>query len=387
MRKILGILAVAAVLVASPARATNGMRLIGFGPVQESMGGASVAAPLDGATAVTNPAGLSLLGQRIDFAGAAFSPSVKYDVPGMGSDSSSRPTDYLPTIAGVWRPGESLTLGFAALGTAGMGVDYKNGLLGSQTMTSYMNGRVAPALAYKVNDQFSVGLAVNLMYAQMKFAMLGMAPPASSTFGYGATIGVTYKPTDAVVVGAAYETQSYFQDFSFDIGGPQPLKIVFDQPMIATLGVGVTPVEGLLLALDGQWINWSATNGKNKPEVKQAPPGFAFNMNWSDQFVVKLGAQYAIPSLKEFKLRAGFDYGKSPVDANQGFEAILFPAIAESHITVGAGYDINKWTVNASYLYAPEVKISGTAATPAGSAPYSTTMSQVAFQLGAAYKF
>ena len=59
MKKILGTLAGAAILAATPAHATNGMRMIGFGPVQNSMGGASVAAPLDATTVVTNPAGLS----------------------------------------------------------------------------------------------------------------------------------------------------------------------------------------------------------------------------------------------------------------------------------------------------------------------------------------
>jgi long-chain fatty acid transport protein len=382
MNKTLGLVVAAAVLLAAaPARATNGMRLIGFGPVQESMGGASVAAPLDAVTAATNPAGLSLLGQRIDFGGAALMPTVKYDIGGQG-DTSSRPTDFLPSVAGVFRMNESLTLGFAAIGTNGMGVDYDAGPIG-KAMTSYMNGRVAPAAAYKVNDQLSVGLALNLMYAQLKFALGPTAPPAGGSFGYGATLGVTYKPTDMVVVGAAFETQSYFGDFSFDVGGGQTVKITLDTPMVATLGVGVRPVEGLILALDGQWINWSATNGKDKP--KTSSPGFAFNMNWTDQFVLKLGAEYQIPTLKELRVRGGFNYGKSPVDATQMQEALLFPAIAEMHFTVGAGYEFGKnWAVNADFLYSPEAKASGTLG---GVVPYQTTMSQMSFQLAAAYKF
>jgi long-chain fatty acid transport protein len=48
-------IATAALAAAAPAAATNGMRMIGFGPVQNSMGGVSAAAPLDAATIVTNP--------------------------------------------------------------------------------------------------------------------------------------------------------------------------------------------------------------------------------------------------------------------------------------------------------------------------------------------
>ena len=56
--------AVTAALVASafPAHATNGMRMIGFGPVQNSMGGVGVGATLDAASVLSNPAGMSELG-------------------------------------------------------------------------------------------------------------------------------------------------------------------------------------------------------------------------------------------------------------------------------------------------------------------------------------
>jgi len=384
MKRILGTLAIAAVVVATPAYATNGMRLTGFGPVQQSMGGASVGAPLDAVSGVTNPAGLSLIKPEFDFAGAAFMPSVKYTAgQGTMSDTSSRPTDFLPTLAAAFRANDQFTVGVAALGTAGMGVTYDQGLGGLETKTSYMNGRIAPAVAYKVNDQFSVGAALNLMYAQMDFAVGGTAPSAANSFGYGATLGVTYKPTDIVTIGAAFETEGYFQDFSFDVGGGQTIKIKMDSPMIATLGLGVTPAKGLVLAVDGEWINWSATNGKDKPEVSPAG-GMAFNMNWKDQLVLKVGAQYALDALK---LRAGFNYGQSPVDQGQSLEALLFPAIAQMHYTLGAGYDISSWTVNASFMYSPEAKASGTGTTPFGPLDYETKMSQMEFQLGAAVRF
>jgi long-chain fatty acid transport protein len=387
MKKILGSVTIAAALVASPAYATNGMRLTGFGPVQQSMGGATVGAPLDAVTAVTNPAGLSLIKPEFDFAGAAFMPSVKYDAGnGMFSDTSSRATDFLPTLAAAFRANDAFTVGVAALGTAGMGVTYNNGLGGAETKTSYMNGRIAPAVAYRINDQFSVGAALNLMYAQMDFAVGGVAPSAANSFGYGATLGVTYKPADIVTIGAALETQGYFQDFSFDVGGGQTIKITMDSPMVASLGLGVTPAKGLVLALDGQWINWSATNGKNKPEVSPAG-GMSFNMNWKDQMVVKLGAQYAIPSLESLKVRAGFNYGQSPVDQAQGLESLLFPAVAQTHVMLGAGYDVSSWTVNASFMYSPEAKASGTLPPTMGSLPYETKMSQTEFQLGAAMRF
>ncbi|MGD0279733.1 MAG: aromatic hydrocarbon degradation protein, partial [Smithella sp.] len=66
---------VAAVLMTSSVYATNGMRMIGFGPVQDSMGGVSVGLPLDAASVLTNPAGMSVLPGRIDFGASYFVPS------------------------------------------------------------------------------------------------------------------------------------------------------------------------------------------------------------------------------------------------------------------------------------------------------------------------
>jgi long-chain fatty acid transport protein len=399
MKKILGILAGAALVAAAPAHATNGMRMIGFGPIQNGMGGASVAAPLDSATVVTNPAGLSALSPRIDIAGQSFAPSVKYKADwatpgpsGSASQSSGRPTDFLPTLAGVYRVDEQVTLGLAALGTAGMGVDYGAGassLFGGTTMSSYLNGRVAPAAAYRVNDRLSVGLALNLMYAQMEFNVMqptGQAKfPSASSLGYGATVGITFRPSDEVTLGAAYETRSFFQDFEFTVGG-QKRKLAFDQPMVATVGAGVRPVEGLLLAFDGEWINWSDIAGNNLPKFTSPPGAGGFNMNWNDQIVVKLGAEYQLPVLKALKVRAGYNHGKAPVDKSSAFEAVLFPAIAEHHFTVGAGYELSKLAVNVAFVYSPEAIMKGS--NPAqGIVGYETKMSQTAFEFGAAYKF
>ncbi len=43
-----------ALAIATPAHATNGMRMIGFGPVQNSMGGVGVGATLDAASVLSN---------------------------------------------------------------------------------------------------------------------------------------------------------------------------------------------------------------------------------------------------------------------------------------------------------------------------------------------
>ncbi len=81
MRKALTALALAIALSPS-ARATNGMRMIGFGPVQNSMGGVGVGATLDASAVASNPAGLTELGSRFDLAVGWFKPTVSHSAKG-----------------------------------------------------------------------------------------------------------------------------------------------------------------------------------------------------------------------------------------------------------------------------------------------------------------
>ncbi len=400
--------ALAVALFATAAQATNGMRMIGFGPIQDAMGGVSAAAPLDAATIVSNPAGMTALGRRADLAGTYFNPTVKYDATGAASGttlSSDRAASYIPTLGLIWPSTDKLTVGIGAFGVAGMGVDYAQDLYGGSTLTSYLNARIAPAAAYRVSDQLSIGVAANLMYAQMKYAVngtAGMLPrDTAGAAGFGATVGLQYRPFDFLTVGAAYETKSWFQDFSFDIGAQNmmtPLglmstpggteKLDFDQPQVATIGAAVRPLESLLVAADVEWINWSSTNGKNlsKFSTAQTQTGYmAWNMNWDDQVVFKVGAELA--ATKELKLRAGYNYGKSPLDPTRAFENIAFPAIAEHHFTAGVGYELGTFAVNVAAMYSPESKLSGGNAAEQFIVSYDTKMSQLAFDLGVAYRF
>ena len=79
MKRVALALAVVGALAPSSAYPTNGMRMIGFGASQVSMGGAAVALPLDAASVIVNPAGISELNHRIDFGGSWFKPTVKYE--------------------------------------------------------------------------------------------------------------------------------------------------------------------------------------------------------------------------------------------------------------------------------------------------------------------
>ena len=383
---------VTAMFIAVNANATNGMRMIGFGPVQDSMGGVSVGLPLDAASILTNPAGMSVLPGRIDFGASYFKPSVDYKAIGGANGAeidSDRGGSPVPAFGLIIPLGDKFKFGVGAYGVAGMGVDYPANLYGSVTYTSYSQMRFAPALSYKINDIVSVGAALNVMYATMEFnaasAFSQMPHMGASSLGYGATIGVLVKPTDMIQIGLAYETKSFFQDFSFNTSAGED-KIEFDQPEMATIGIGIKPVKDLLIGFDIEWINWSETNGQNLPKyTTNSSSAMPWNLNWNDQFVYKLGVQYTVnPTVV---LRAGYNYGKMPLDSNRAFENIAFPAVSEHHFTAGMGINFNKqFTLNIGGMYSPSAKIDGSNMTQ-GISSYDTEMSQYSLDLGVTYTF
>jgi long-chain fatty acid transport protein len=378
--------------MATGAFATNGMRMIGFGPVQRSMGGASVGVNLDAASVLTNPAGIQSLGGRVDFGASYFNPSVKVNVMGteFTSDKGASP---VPALGLVIPLSDKTSFGLGAYGVSGMGVDYNMQSMSMGLLyTSYSLMRFAPGISYKINDMISVGATVNVMYATMEYAMMNsivggeVVNMGASSFGYGASIGITVKPVEMLTIGFVYETTSKFQDFKFNqyissAAGADPgvseNKLSFDQPMNATLGFGLKPIQGLVLAFDVQWIRWSETNGNDLPEFT----GGNFDMQWDDQIVYKFGVQYQL--LPFLALRAGINYGKMPLsedNTNALMANMFFPAVAEWHYTVGAGIALSdKLNIGIGYMYSPEAKVK--------SFNGESKMSQYSLDMGIAYMF
>jgi long-chain fatty acid transport protein len=327
---------------------------------------------------------------------------------------SNRGGSPLPFLAGVIPVLPKLKVGVGMTGVSGAGVEYPTNLYGGPTTTSYLEARLTPSVAYRMNDVVAFGVTLNAMVAQLKYdvaAGLGQQPHDTSTSpGLGATIGVKITPLKVLSIGLAYESKSWFQDFSFDIPAhvgvnsatlqPTPTipagtdKLSFDQPQMVTLGAAVTPIPVLLVAADVEWINWAATHGLNLPAYSsnpQATGAMPFNLDWSNQWVFKFGVQ--VTPIPKLRVRAGYNYGKDPLNPSRAFENIAFPAIAERHITAGAGYDVlDQLTINIAGMVSPTATLSGSnAAYPAQGgeaiASYTTQMTQWAIDVGASWRF
>lgn len=406
-RRPASIVAGTALLLAASgsAQAVNGFQMIGFGEAQVAVGGAVTANPTSAMTALTNPAGLTQVGERADFSMEAFMPTVSVDTTGAGFlggggekvDSSG---DFygIPSIGWVARTDiDKLYFGGGMYGTAGLGADFgtvaMNG--GGTTFNGFSNVgifRISPAIGYQWTPRLSVGAGVNLNMLQLGFretlANAGAGDfnfdfgRAGQSFGVGATLGVLYDALPKTLkLGASYTTASNFRDTTFrldagDINNPNPLigptgsapagdyDAAFDFPQQAAVGLAYTPSPALTVSADIKWLAYSDTL---KNFYITGPTG-TYNLapGWEDVWVYALGVTYA--ATPRLRLMAGYNHSNSPVSANDVFANLVFPAIVTDHYTLGVDYDLGKnWSLGGTAMFIPTETVTGVNDTPSGS--------------------
>jgi len=401
--------------------ATNGYQLIGVGQIQKSMGGAVTAAPVDPMTAITNPAGMARIGKRADFSMEAFMPtrSVDFGATGGGSTEGGSELYGIPSLGWV-APAfdtDNVFFGGGMFATSGLGVDYDEITFMPGAALDQMSGapsgtfsnityngfsaiqfwKMAPTVAWNVDDDLSLGFALNLDYQSVTVRQKirnvpfwnNPADPSqgitqrdvnfdlgrpTNQMGFGATFGALYDIGDMVTVGFNYASQQFFGDSEYRVGTGDiqnfngatgragTYKMDLDYPQQAALGVAVTPIKPVTVSFDIKWINWSSTHDK----VDFTGPNNSFDTNgdgvgdsdstqlnfgWEDQWVYALGIQYAVNDA--LTVRTGYNYSKAPIDEADVFNNMLFPAIVEQHFTLGGEYMLgDHWGIALTYMKA-----------------------------------
>jgi long-chain fatty acid transport protein len=367
---------------ATPAMATNGMNMIGYNVRSSGMGGADVAIDTDCSGTACNPATLGR--QRDHSMGIGVSllmPQVEVSQNALGAELDGEEQFFpLPYVAYARKLSETSpwTIGFDTFAQGGMGVDVRgyptpNGPGSFDSQIQY--GRFTGAASYRLNDRLSIGLGATVGYAAMEFSLFpeypgGFAMDDLASYGYAGRLGLHYKVNEALSLGAQYTTEAVLD---LDGGtltanyGPAG-RIDFDAemddftwPEEAEFGIAVQASRKLIVAADIKWIGWSRAIDVVKVKPSGGPanmpapvtPGsdvLLFDMNWDDQWVFALGAEYAITPAHA--VRFGYNYGRSPVpDENL---SPLFPAIVEHHLTLGYGLTLDKWALDLAYEHAFE---------------------------------
>jgi long-chain fatty acid transport protein len=218
------------------AHATDGYFSEGFSIINQGMGGASIAYPRDTLAIATNPAGLLLIGNRVDLGIEYFSPNRGASITGnaFGSDQSFSANGlsnfFLPSLGYSHLVTPDFALGIAAYGNGGLNTSYganpyaRFGATGKAGV-NLDQFFVSPTAAYQFAPGHSIGLSVNLAYQWFSAAGIGAFAPFSQTpsdlsnrstdsaIGAGVRIGYLGHITSGLAVGAFWQSETYSGSF------------------------------------------------------------------------------------------------------------------------------------------------------------------------------
>jgi long-chain fatty acid transport protein len=398
-----------AALSVLPARAQIGPILPAPGPVNRSMGGTAVAAPIDGLGALYwNPATITHVPNTMDFGLEIFFPhsSLASSVPAnafgpglppvpLAGEAISRPGIFpLPSVSLVYHAEDwPLTFGLGAFPVAGFGANYPGSLLNPIVSPQRPNGlglgpiysqfstlQIAPAVAWKINDHLSVAAGPTIDLSSLDADPLfvvspnpdGSYPPGTHSriaWGAGFQMGVYYRFDNGFRVGASFKSPQWLETFQWqtvdNLGRPRLASWHFDLPMIPSVGVAYH-VDRWLIGSDLRYVDFGNAAGLSQSGFD--PSGAVRGLGWKSCFGLTFGVQYLLTD--SLSLRAGYTYNGSPIEDQFTSFNVASTTIIEHTVSLGASYKLTDLlTLSLAYAHGFENSNTGPLVTPLGAIP------------------
>jgi len=324
----------------------------------------------DPATVTTNPAGMTRLdgdqfmaSAQVMYVDMSFSPNAA-NTSGVSGPDGRNPVGWFPgasafyvhTLAPDWK------LGLGMFGNFGSVLDNSDDWVGRYNIqdASVLGMTLTPALAYKVNDQLSIGVGLNAMYGvfQVETAVHNALDPLigdgqldinAHDWGYGANLGVLYELQPGTRLGLDYTSAidlnftdtPTFTNLGPVLGAVLPAKI---GQLDLSMTVPQTVMASIYHELDGRWallgnIGWQQWSefGRIGVEVNSSTSVTA-NRHYKDTWHAALGAQHRYSD--DWLLSFGAAYDSSMVeDVDRTLDA---PLGATWRFSIGGQHTLQK---------------------------------------------
>ncbi len=393
--RLLAASVVAAMIIPTAAMATNGNFMMGNGTKANGRAGVGIGMADTAISGADNPAAMVRVGNRFDMGIQIFSPDRSAELVDTAGGSGLYDYDddgnkdgpfYIPELGFNYMLNENMSLGLTVVGTGGMNTNYENlmffaGAPGKESGINLEQVRILPTFSYKINDQHSVGISLQIAYQQFKAWGLGGFAGMSSdstkltdkgrddSLGYGLSVGWQGSfMDDRLTVGVVYNSEIDMDKFS-DYKGLLENGGDLDMPENYGIGIAFKATDDLLLAFDIQQINYSGVDAFSNDLTLPATGGptlgskNAAGFGWDDMTVYKLGAEYQWN--KNLLLRAGYSQSEMPMDKDQTFFNVLAPAVVEKHATIGMTYTLpNESEISMFYMHSFNEKLNGSGSIP-----------------------
>jgi long-chain fatty acid transport protein len=344
----------------------GGVYLYELSTTETSMAGAGWSARAqDPTTVVTNPAGMSRLeGTQFQVTAQPLAIDTSFSSDqGGGSDLDS----VLPggSFFTTHKLNEQWTVGFSMAGFFGLGLDYDTGWEGRYYVDEITLQSVGfqPTVAYRVNDQLSIGAGVALIYTVFEQKMsvnnpiqgdgkLKLDDTAHST---QVNLGILYEPNEDTRFGLQYLSES-----DLDLEAHPKVKgdgLVSEALRnIQKVDLGMTMPQSLIFSafhqLSNDWavmgnIGWQEWSEFGKVDVDASSTGGSTSLtadrSYKDTWNFAIGIQHQLN--EKWRLNSGIAYDTEMVD-----EKDVTPDLPSG--------DSWRYGVGATYNYSETVQIS-----------------------------
>ncbi|MBT6093905.1 MAG: hypothetical protein HOH04_03430 [Rhodospirillaceae bacterium] len=357
-------------MTTGPAMATNGQLPTCIGTYKCGMGGAGIGLATDATAAAVNPGLIARMGNEFIISVGWFHADVTGDAHGAQGNGlgpqESDASDFANGSLGVnYRLNDKWAVNLSLYPGGGGASDWdisrtegKNGQAsGVDHAIRWRMFAGQLGVGWAPTKKASYGLGLVVIRSDMKTDSLDNAfnlptpgPNQVVDVAWGAGVqvgGVWDLMDDQLTFAFDYQSEVFMQRF-------QKYKNIFNSPVnrppTTTLGAIIRPTSATRLAFDLKHIEQTAVR------TISSEPAAEGGFGWKNRFVYMAGAEHDWDD--KLTVRAGWNYGESPIDEGHVFANFLFPGITEHHFTAGGSYEfLPGMEVGFSGYYAPRVII------------------------------
>ena len=339
----------------------------------------------DASTIFFNPAGMmSVAEDQLVLASHIISPSSSFTNDGsknaaaVGGTPLTGPGDdggfdaLVPNLYWVRTLDESMKVGVGINSPFGLAIKYDDTWVGRYhaVVSDLKIINFNPSIAYRVNEQLSVGGGLNMMLADVLLssavdfaALLGQTPGSDDGFaeltgdnlsnpGFGINMGLQYAMTDQTILGVAYRSEvdvSVEGEADFSVPASAALLVAGGRfvdtgltaeiTLPASLSVSVAhKMDKITFLADMTWTGWSSFEELRVVYENTLQPDSVTTEDWSDTMRYSLGMDYQYSD--QLVLRTGVALDETPVPSAERRTPRL-PGNDRTWISFGASYQID----------------------------------------------
>jgi len=314
----------------------------------------SAAVAENASTIFYNPAGMTQLRDREISGGiSAIGPSFKFHDQGSsagnlgnaGNGGDAGGWAAVPNGYATWALGKDLYVGIGVGAPFGLKTEYENPWIGAAQSTTFLvkTINVNPSIAYRVNDNVSLGFGLNWQHLDAEYQrQVGVSGPYALSpltlkledNAWGWNIGGLFTISPATKIGVSYRSSvKYEATGKIHVDGPvaninragsSDAKASLELPDTFSLAISQQYSNKWKLLGDLTWTGWSSIP---KVDILRATntllyiPGFAgqasgeiaqtLNTDFKDTWRLGLGAEYQYNDA--WKIKYGVAYDQTPV--------------------------------------------------------------------------